>query len=78
MSWSFFEWSDSRGETHTDFCVTCRNCSSKHTFQANNEDVDAWRDEEKLIQDAFPYLDPFQRELLLSGLCEECWKKLYT
>ena len=28
-------------------------------------------------QDAFPYLTPNERELIISGTCAECWDKMF-
>ena len=32
----------------------------------------------KHAQDAFPYLSASERELLISGLCAECWNFMFT
>lgn len=31
----------------------------------------------KHAQDAFPYLSASERELLISGICEECWNRVF-
>ena len=36
----------------------------------------AWEDGE-LIQDALPNLTADQRELLISGTCDDCWKTMF-
>lgn len=56
--------------------IICRGCR-KHYFldvKANDYlDYLGW----KHAQDAFPYLSPEERELLISGLCPECWHKTF-
>ena len=31
----------------------------------------------ELIQNAAPELSPAERELLISGICSECWNKMF-
>ena len=57
--------------------VSCRLCEKLFDFTANLEDYNEWRKGEKNIQDCFPYLNPDQRELLLSGICNTCWDKMF-
>ena len=52
--------------------VNCRYCNSSQTLLVDMQDVDRWEDGE-LIQDALPYLSKSERELLISGMCENCW-----
>jgi len=40
------------------------------------EDLRKWQNGE-LIQRAMPYLKPYEREILISGTCEGCYKKLF-
>lgn len=28
-------------------------------------------------QEAFPYLEPSQREVLISGVCPDCWNNMF-
>jgi hypothetical protein len=39
-------------------------------------DFEAWKGG-KPIQDAFPYLAPSLREILMTGICGECFDKLF-
>lgn len=52
----------------------CRMCSKSTEIHCYLEDYIAWQ-QGKLIQDAFPYLTPNEREML-KGMCSECWDKM--
>lgn len=54
----------------------CSMCDAITTVYAKPEDVWRWEDG-TLIQDAMPYLKPSEREVLISGLCYECQKKIF-
>jgi hypothetical protein len=42
----------------------------------SNHDLKRWEGGE-LIQDAMPYLSAGERELLISGICETCFDKIF-
>lgn len=56
--------------------VECRSCGKVHTINADDIDVLAYADGVK-VQDAFPYLESLERELIISGLCNDCWKEIF-
>ncbi len=60
----------------TSIVVVCPICGEEHFIFANVEDVWAWEDGE-LVQNAFPYLSADEREILISGICPECWAKMF-
>jgi hypothetical protein len=43
---------------------------------AHPNDVEKWMDG-ALIQDAMPYLNPDERELLISRICPTCWVEMF-
>lgn len=55
-------------------CVCCR---AKKTYTLPAARVKAWN-EGMLIQDAFPELSADDREFLISGVCPECWNKIFN
>lgn len=58
--------------------VQCRMCGKEHTLYVGLDDWFMYQSPNRPhIQDIFPYLTPSERELLISGTCEECWKKLF-
>ena len=58
--------------------VRCIICKTEHTILVNREDWDMYNSPNRpYIQDIFPYLSPAERELLMSGICEECWTRVF-
>ena len=60
----------------TNFLVMCNRCGDTHTVKIHATDIAAWHDGE-LIQDAMPYLSAAERELLISGMCDPCFHRLF-
>jgi len=60
----------------SNYVLECVACSQEKSIAANSSDVEAWRNG-KLIQNALPYLDADQREMFISGVCGECWEKMF-
>lgn len=59
------------------FHVICKLCGSDNKFFLDQRDFDAWQNGDRYIQDALHYLTAAERELLISGTCDICWKKMY-
>ena len=57
--------------------VQCRYCGVVYTILANREDVVRWQTGEGYIQDVLAYLSAGERELLISGTCDNCWKNMF-
>lgn len=58
--------------------VTCIACNKTYELPVYEEDYDKYMAHECNIQDAFPYLTPGQRELLISGMCDSCFDNLFA
>ena len=56
--------------------AVCRKCGTSHSLLVNISDVAAWKSG-TYIQDAMPYLSAGERELLISGTCDDCWEKMF-
>lgn len=54
----------------------CPMCGMYNLVLVNEEDLQRWQCGE-LAQNAFPYLSVEEREMLISGLCPDCWENLY-
>ncbi len=52
----------------------CRHCDAVHELTVNVEGFVSWQSG-KYIQDALPELSAGERELLISGTCDECWQR---
>lgn len=57
--------------------VTCTaGCGQEYDVPVTDAQVGAWK-AGALIQRAMPELTPDQRELLISGTCSACWRKMF-
>ena len=54
----------------------CPFCHEAHEVAVNEMDYLDWQDG-KLAQDAFPYLSASDREMLITGICEDCWNGMF-
>ena len=59
-------------KTMTEFGNTCPFCGHVSTLMANEIDVAQWQGG-SLIQDALPYLSDDEREILMTGICVDCF-----
>lgn len=58
------------------FHVKCRSCGETQIIYAFSNDVELWESGLN-IQESMPYLTPGEREMLISGTCDNCWDKLF-
>jgi hypothetical protein len=56
--------------------VFCEKCDKEYLLPVSIGQVLRWRRGE-LIQNGMPELPPADRELFLSGICGECWRKMF-
>ena len=56
--------------------IICNICGEEFDVDVFSDDYLSWLDGE-LAQNAFPYLAPEARELLISGICPQCWKNMF-
>lgn len=54
----------------------CPFCGHVNSIFVNENDYFDWQDGE-LVQNAFPYLSADEREMLISGICPDCWEKMF-
>ena len=57
--------------------TTCPFCGKDHSVVVEEHDYLAWEMGNSLAQDAFPYLSADDREMLISGICPQCWEKTF-
>ena len=55
----------------------CPWCGEEHEGEVPFEGYLAWQNGES-IQVAMPQLSANEREMLISGVCPECWKKAFS
>ena len=60
-------------------CVitVCPFCGHANEVMVNEDDYWNWQDG-AFVQDAFPYLSPDEREMLISGICPKCWDATFN
>lgn len=63
---------------YKEVCVVtaCPFCGHANEVEVNEMDYLDWQDGE-LAQNAFPYLSADEREMLISGICSNCWNKYF-
>ena len=59
------------------FEVTCKHCGITYQILANRDDIEDWLSGSGYIQDILGYLSAGERELLISGTCDNCWKLMF-
>ena len=64
-------------ETQTKIIVTCPFCGNVSTLIVPTDGFIAWQDG-SLVQNAFPALSADEREILISGICEDCQSKFFV
>lgn len=60
----------------TTVITRCPFCGEEHTVEVRLEDYHAYR-QGGLAQDCFPYLSAGEREMLISGVCPQCWDDMF-
>lgn len=56
--------------------VACPVCGKVSEISVEVNDYIDWQNG-KLTQNAFPYLSASEREMLISGICGNCWGKMF-
>lgn len=57
--------------------VRCRFCGETKTLMLRESDIMRYKCGDGMVQDIFPYLSVADRELLISGMCGDCWDKTF-
>ena len=54
----------------------CPFCGKYHEVVVSESDYCAWQGGER-IQNAMPYLSANEREILMTGICSDCWAGMF-
>ena len=68
------------GKAYAKITGLCPVCKKEWTLEIPLDEFNEGmrlREEGRLIQFAFPKLSDAERELLISGVCNKCWKDLF-
>jgi len=57
--------------------IVCDHCGKLYVMHVNKDDLNDFFRNEKMCIEAMPYLEPGERELLLSKTCGDCFDKLF-
>lgn len=60
-----------------DIIKNCPFCGKAHEVMVYEDDFDAWQNGDLFAQEAFPYLTAGEREILISGICPQCWDNVF-
>lgn len=58
--------------------TTCPQCGKVTNLQMTDEQYDEYVSGRGLIQNIFPYWSPAKREMLITGICPDCWNKIFS
>lgn len=58
-------------------CVICHQIKTVRMSEEEYENFERYMSGEGLIQDMLPDIDYRERELFISGVCSDCWKKMF-
>lgn len=63
---------------NTEIITQCPVCGKHHKVLVREEDWELYNSPDRpYVQDIFPYLTAGERELLISGVDEECFNKMF-
>lgn len=57
--------------------LECPFCGNAHSVEVKEDDYFNWKFDGMLAQNAFPYLNPTEREQLISRVCPKCQEKIF-
>lgn len=63
---------------NTEIITQCPICGKQHKVLVREEDWELYNSPDRpRVQDIFPYLSPAERELLITGIDDECFNKMF-
>lgn len=57
--------------------VKCISCNEEILIEVEEEKYNSWKNGDGFIEDIMPELPAEDRELLISGTCDNCWKEMF-
>lgn len=57
--------------------IECQECNKEFYFNITATQYQTYIARTGYIQDIFPELNPAEREMFISGICPECWDKMF-
>ena len=66
------------GNRNTEIITRCPICGKQHKVLVREEDWELYNSPDRPhVQNIFPYLSPAERELLITGIDDECFNKMF-
>jgi len=65
------------GKTLVTRTLGCQLCQESFDIAYDESDHAKWNSGKESARGAFPYLEAWEREMLISQTCNDCWNKLY-
>lgn len=56
----------------------CPHCGKISTLEMTNEQYEQYVSGDSYIQNIFPNWSPATREMLITGICPDCWNKIFS
>lgn len=53
----------------------CPMCGNEWSVKVDEVNYQSFKEGDMLAQEAFPELTPAERELLITGFCDDCWEE---
>ena len=58
--------------------IKCPHCSKINNIYMSKKKYDEYINQKDLIQNIFPDITPQEREILISGICPDCWNEIFS
>ena len=58
--------------------VKCPQCGKISTLEMTKEQYEQYKSGDNYIQNIFPNWPPAIREMLITGICPDCWNKMFN
>ena len=56
----------------------CPECGKETILEMTDNQYNDYKENKKYIQDIFSNWTPGQREMLITGICPDCWNKIFN
>jgi len=56
----------------------CPHCGKVTILEMTDEQYHKYTHNESYIEDIFPDWSPAKREMLITGICPDCWNKIFN
>jgi hypothetical protein len=75
---SFIDVTDALDLDSTDITLTCQFCYEETVLLVAKSDIMRYVFDGAYVQDAFPYLNADEREMIISDTCSKCFDAMFA